>query len=133
MNYSNLRRLLRSGLSGLFDCSPTGRGAARVRTPFVYPDGDIVNVFVESNGHGYCVTDCGETLGWLQLQGLSDALTPDQQYLINDVCTTLGVGFSCGEMSANSSDEASLIDAVHRVGQASVRVCDVVCGCFHFR
>ena len=125
MNHTKLSETLRGSLQTLFDCSSTGRGAVRVRTPFMYPDGDIVDVFVESGIHGYCVTDYGEALGWLQLQGFSDALTSDQRNLIGDVCTTLGVGFDAGELNVKSSDETFLSDAVHRVGQASVRVCDL--------
>ena len=125
MNHSILSGMLRSSLPMLFDCSSTGHGAVRVRTPFMYPDGDIVDVFVESGANGYCVTDYGEALGWIQLQGFSDVLTPDQRNLIGDVCTTLGVVFDAGELNVKSSDETFLSDAVHRIGQASVRVCDL--------
>ena len=46
MNHSKLSGMLRSSLSALFACSSTGRGTVRVRTPFMYPDGDVVDVFV---------------------------------------------------------------------------------------
>lgn len=105
MNHSKSRETLRGSLPSLFVCSPTGRGTARVRTPFVYPDDDIVGVFVESGDHGYRVTNYGEALGWLRLRGFSDTLTPDQRSLISDVRTTLGVVLNAGELNVSSIDE----------------------------
>ncbi|MDE0268197.1 MAG: hypothetical protein OXI96_04055 [Acidimicrobiaceae bacterium] len=51
-------------LPALFQCTLTERGAVRVRTPFMYPDGDIINAFVESTGETYSVTDYGQCAGW---------------------------------------------------------------------
>ena len=124
MNHSKLRGTLPSSLPALFAYSSTGRGAVCAHTPFVYSDGDIVGVFVESSGHGYRVTNYGEALGWLRLRGFSDALTPDQRSLISDVHTTPGVVCNAGELNVSSIDETLLSNAVHHVGQPSVRVCE---------
>ena len=63
MNPSDLCHSLRESLPGLFACAVAPRAAVRVRTPFMYPDGDIVDVFVEERGAEYVVTDYGEALG----------------------------------------------------------------------
>ena len=46
-------------------CAPPPRGT-RVRTPFVYPDGGVVDVFVLAQDGEVCVTDLGEArwAGW---------------------------------------------------------------------
>lgn len=58
---------LAGSLSSLFECSATERGAVRVRTPFLYPDGGVIDVFVGQRDAGFTVTDFGEALGWLRM------------------------------------------------------------------
>ena len=78
------------GLSETFECRRQGR-YVRVRTPLLYPDGGVVDVFVrERDGH-IAVTDLGEALGWLRQQTLDGKRSPKQQRLLQDVCLTLGV------------------------------------------
>ena len=103
----------------------TERGAVCVRTQFMYPDGDIIDVFVEPTDETYSVTDYGEALGWLQLQSFSDKLTPNQRVMIEDICMTLGIQFDMGELKLTGVDESPLGDTIHRLGQASVRVSDI--------
>ncbi len=62
-----------------------------MRTPFLYPDGDYIDVFVVERDGGLEVTDYGEALGWLQMQLRNDQLSPKQRRLLDDVCLTLGV------------------------------------------
>ena len=45
-----------------FECSPAPQEGVRVRTPLMYPDGDIVDVFVLKRDSGYIVTDFGDAL-----------------------------------------------------------------------
>ena len=109
----------------MFECAVTERGAVRVRTPFMYPDGGIVDVFVEDRGGGCLLSDYGEALGWLRMQSFSDRLTAHQRGVIRDVCLTLGVDFTDGELTLNCDDVSAAGDAVHRLGQAVVRVSDI--------
>ena len=53
-------------LPALFECTPAPVEGIRVRTPMMYPDGSIVDVFVLERDGGYTVTD---------LETLSDGLT----------------------------------------------------------
>ena len=52
MNPDDLCESLRDRLPTLFECTSAPHGSVRVRTPFMYPDGDIVDVFVEQRGGG---------------------------------------------------------------------------------
>jgi hypothetical protein len=42
-------------------------GEMRVATPLLYPDGDVIDVWVHEAQGGYEVTDYGETAGWTGL------------------------------------------------------------------
>ena len=125
MNPSRLCDSLRDSLPALFECALAPEGAVQVRTPFMYPDGGIVDVFVEERGGDYLLTDYGEALGWLQMQSFSDELTRGQHRLVEDVCLTLGVELDRGQLTLRCAEASALGEAVQRLGQAGVRVSDV--------
>ena len=125
MNPSDLCEALRGSLPALFECALAPEGAVRVRTPFMYPDGDIVDLFVEERGAEFLLTDYGEALGWLRMQSFSDALTTSRQRLLEDICRTLGIELDRGQLTLRCTDSSALADAVQRLGQASVRVSDI--------
>jgi len=117
-------RALSGNLGELFECSEKN-DLVRVRTPFWYPDGGIVDVFVREVSGGFEVSDLGEALGWLRLQSLSPRRSPRQQRLIQDVGQTLGVELFQGQILARCQRAEQLSSTVHRVGQAIVRVSDL--------
>ncbi|MGH8259306.1 MAG: DUF1828 domain-containing protein, partial [Steroidobacteraceae bacterium] len=96
-----------------------------MRTPFWYPDGGVVDLFVKTAAEHFLVTDLGEGLGWLKLQSLSGKRSPKQQRLLQDVCLTLGVQLYKGQLVIQGTDSAGLATAITRLGQAVVRVTDL--------
>lgn len=62
--------VLKARLGELFTCSPMD-GYTRIRTPFLYPDGDVIDVFFRGGEDVATVSDLGETLRWLKMQSLS--------------------------------------------------------------
>lgn len=123
---SNVCQALTDELGMLFECSPH-KEFVRVRTPFLYPDGGVVDVFVRLYEDHFTVTDLGEALGWLRLQSVSAQRSPKQQRLLQDVCMTLGIELFRGQLllRGDDNDPAQLSDRVLRVGQAVVRVSDL--------
>lgn len=97
----------------------------RVRTPFWYPDGGVVDLFVKVNQDVATITDLGEALGWLRMQTLAARRSPKQQKLVTDVCTTMGVELFKGQLLTRVSDWDEFPRAIYRVGQAVVRVADL--------
>ena len=125
MNPSDLCQALRDNLPALFECSLAPQGAVRVRTPFMYPDGDTVDVFVEERDVGYLVTDYGEAVGWLRMQSFSDKMTATQRRMVEDVCLTLNIELERGQLTLRDVPPSTLSEAVHSLGQAAVRVSDL--------
>jgi len=111
-------------LGEMFVASPHGEWI-RVRTPFWYPDGDVIDVFVRQEDRTFTVTDLGEALGWLRLQSLSDRRSPKQEKLIQDVGLTLGIELFRGQILLRCDSPSELSAAVHRVGQAALRISDL--------
>ena len=116
---------LRLSLPALYECSPAPQEGVRVRTPMMYPDGDLVDVFVLERGDERVVTDHGDALGWLSGRSTSRALTAAQDAMAQDVCRTQGVELHRGRLMRRCESEAAVADAVQRVALAAVRVADI--------
>ena len=109
----------------LFVCSPAPQDGVRVRTPLLYPDGGVIDVFVLERGDSYIITDFGDALGWLGLQSVSQIRSPKQQSLIDDVCQTLRIQLFHEQLVLRSVPEIALAESVLRVAQAALRVSDL--------
>jgi Domain of unknown function DUF1828 len=116
--------ILAEQLSEMFVCKEQGN-FVRVRTPFMYPDGGIVDVYVSQRDGSYCVSDLGETLGWLRMNSLAAKRSPKQNRLIGDTCLTLGLELFRGQLIARAQDGPALATAIMRVGQGAIRVADL--------
>lgn len=110
-------------LGALFECAPYG-DYQRIRTPFLYPDGDNIDLFVRQTGDTWTITDLGETLRWLRMQSLSPKRSPKQQAVIEDIALNHGVEFFKG-MLLLRSHTAEYAPAVIRLAQAALRVSDL--------
>lgn len=112
------------GLGEMFVCSPHG-AFVRLRTPFFYPDGDVIDLFWRSDEETPTLTDLGETLRWLRMQTMSQRRSPKQDRLIADVCLTHGVELYQGRLQLRVRSGDSPAAAVIRLAQATMRVADL--------
>lgn len=116
---------LKSSVGELFECEAVNRHV-RVRTPFLYPDGDYIDLFVRETHDALDVTDLGETTRWLRMQTISQRRSPRQRQMIEDVCLNHGVEFHRGMLTLRAKSDASdLGNAITRLGQAALRVSDL--------
>lgn len=113
-----------SNMGELFDCEPVN-GRTRIRTPYLYPDGDVIDVFLVDDGFPTTLTDYGDTLGWLWTQTAARERTPRQQRFIQDIALTHGVELHRGMLVARVKNPEALSDAVTRLSQAAMRVSDL--------
>ena len=116
---------LQNNFSALFECVEAPQEGVLIHTPFMYPDGGIVDVFVIERNGQYIITDHGDALGWLSIQSVQDNLSPEQWSLVNDICRTLGVELNRGRLVLRCETITEMGESVHLVGQAAVRVSDV--------
>lgn len=115
---------LKSDLGELF--TSTEHGAyQRIRTPYLYPDGDNIDLYCKAQGGMVTVTDLGETTRWLRAQSLSPRRSFKQQQLIEDTCLNHNVEFYKGMLQAHCQPGDSLAAVVTRVAQAALRVSDL--------
>ena len=124
MNNSEICETIRKETGALFICTEHG-DYHRIRTPYLYPDGDNVDLFCKIDGDTVTVTDLAETTGWLRMQSISLRRSPKQNQLIEDTCVTYGAEFHQGMLQARCRPGDSLAAVVTRVAQAALRVSDL--------
>lgn len=108
----------------LFTCSQVNQ-FVRIRTPFLYPDGDVIDLFFQQNGEQIAVTDLGETLRWLRMQTISVRRSKKQNALIDDVCMNHNVELFKGMLLIRVDDLSNLGAIVMRLSQAALRISDL--------
>ena len=124
MNDKDICAAIRNGIGDMFACEEGGE-YHRIRTPYLYPDGDGIELFCKSEDGAFIVTDLAETTGWLRMQSQSERRSPKQTQFILDASETLEVEFRRGMLQARCKPGDNLADAVTRVSQAALRVSDL--------
>ena len=117
-------REFRVGVGAMFTCSEHG-DYQRIRTPYLYPDGDNIDLFCKVEGDAVTVSDLAETTGWLRMQSTAARRSPKQRRLIEDACVTHGIEFYRGMLQARCRPGDELAQVVIRVAQAALRVSDL--------
>jgi hypothetical protein len=116
--------VIQEQLGTLFAC--TGHGDyTKIRTPYLYPDGDRVDLFLAANAQTPTLTDLGETLRWLRMQTTAQRRSPKQNQLLQDIALTHGVEIYQGMLNVRVRDETDLTSALTRLSQAVLRVSDL--------
>ena len=125
MTVEKLREQLTSSMPSLFRCDDFGGDRYRIRTPLLFPDGGVIDVFISLNDDGlYTVTDYGDATGWLLTRTGDDGKLPKQRTLIADSCQSLGIGQDGEQLVIHDVAPDDLADAVMRLAQAEARVAE---------
>jgi hypothetical protein len=114
-------------------CDIIKNGAVRIQTPFLYPDGSSIDLFLDADPENlidrhdaYTLSDLGQTSNYLSTQQIT--YTDRRKQLLEDICRTLNVNTSEGVLQIfldKRSIAASISDAITRLGQACVRAADL--------
>ena len=97
-----------------------------LQTPFLYPDGDCISLYIEPESDGtLTVSDFGETARWLRSNTQAVKRTPKQNSIIQDICLTHNVEFINGVLQISRLQETDVPEVVFRIAQAAIRVSDI--------
>jgi hypothetical protein len=108
----------------LFSCEHVN-GYIRVETPFLYPDGDVIDIFYKEEEETITLTDLGETMRWLKMQTVSLRRSLKQQQLIDDICLSHNILFDRGMLTAPVGSPDNLASTVVRLVQCILRVSEL--------
>ena len=107
-----------------YECVRGPREEVLVHTPFDYPDGGVVDVFVLNRDDGLLVTDHGDVHGWLWMQTAAERLTPAQRSQIDRICAEQDVKLDRGRLMLRGVAEADIAEAIERVAGAVARIAE---------
>ena len=117
-------RQLANQLEATFHCETVGEYVL-IRTPFIFPDGDAIDLYWQNSPNGQVVSDLGETYGWLFANGGNESLTAKQTRAYDDACLTYRVERDAGVLWTSVVD-GQLASAVFRLSQAITMVSQVI-------
>ena len=94
----------------------------RVRTPYQYPDGDIIDLFARPGNtarNEIVISDLGETLGWLWIQHPDPDTRPEHRQMAAAACARHGAELFRGGIRIIVTADADLQTAPHHATQAA--------------
>jgi len=107
------------------------RGHLRVETPFLYPDGSSVDVFIVDDAPllpPHRLSDLGQTTDFLLHHAVKPWTTKKRRLQLEDAIALHGARLAGGalELEFRADDPASLDDGIVRLAQACLRMSDLV-------
>lgn len=108
----------------LYKCSAK-EGYIAIQTPFIFPDGDIIELYYKDTPSGGLLTDFGETLRWLNGQTPAPRRTKRHLQLIGDTCANHKVTFSDDQVSVRVPQPELMAESITRLIQAAIRITDI--------
>jgi hypothetical protein len=115
----------------VLDCELVRNGMLRFATPFCYPDGSKIDLFIgtEDDLFGNVIlTDLGQTTAFLEDMQIKAFGSKRRRGLVADICDSLGVQRDGGQfmirLQAHQHDQVP--DATIRLSQACIRVADLI-------
>lgn len=119
-----------SAFSLMRHCDIVKDKSLRIATPFQYPDGSLIDVFLEGDSELWEtleLSDKGQTTSYLLDLQVKHWTTLRRKTIVADICKTLGVKHEGGvfKISFPAADIGSVSDYLVRLAQACIRVTDV--------
>lgn len=105
-------------------------GSFRLATPFRYPDGSYIDVFLKTQDDpfkGFELSDKGQTMAYLLDLHVKPWTSQKRKQTLADICAALGVEQDGGVFRISLRDEEmkELPDAILRLSQVCIRVADL--------
>ena len=117
MTTANSCQVIAETIGERYTCSLVN-GFVRIRTPDVYPDGEVIDLFL--NEQSQVLTDLGETLRWLDMQTLSQGLSKKDKPFLYLIKRKHGIEIRRGMLIVQVQED--LRDAVNRLVQGAIWV-----------
>src|SRR5262245_48548493 len=119
-------------------CDALRDGTLRIATPFQYPNGSFIDVFLQETKNlpdskrtlfaGHLLSDLGQTATYLLDLHIKIAATKKRRQIVQDVCQGLGVELQRGELMVRIEGGAlngTLASSIFNLSQACLRVADL--------
>ncbi len=120
-----LRETMLATLPLLFVCQEENN-RLKISTPYLYPNGDYIDLYLVETPNGLYLTDLGETMGYLADYGIALKQSSKRRKIIHDILLTHNVELFQGELRVYLEKEEQVAHAVVRLSQAITQISDLV-------
>ncbi|MEJ7811178.1 MAG: DUF1828 domain-containing protein [Gemmatimonadaceae bacterium] len=124
MNCVELADAIRAAPFAGWECG-ADEGFLRLATPFRYPDGGAIELYIEARSAGFVVTDFGEAFRFLETSGLDPLRSPVRERLIAIATKLGGAHLDDGVLEVSVLTPEGLLSAAARLGQVVTRIADL--------
>jgi len=130
VNCGNIKEYIKS-FSLVKECDEIKSGALRIATPFNYPNGSHIDLFLIKNNDlfsNYILSDFGQTSDYAADMQFNLWATKKRRTIIDDICQSLNVTQSDGqfEIQLTHKDFTQFYNPIVRLAQACIRISDLV-------
>jgi hypothetical protein len=118
------------GLPLVRACDRGSTGVLRMSTPFLYPNGESIDVFIDSDKQlweDFCLSDRGQTALYLRNAQVFLDTTARRRELVNDILRESGVKLNGLQLTIRprTHEPKEISDAIFRLSQMCVRISDL--------
>lgn len=120
------------GFSLIEACDQTRDGSLRISTPFRYPDGSQIDLFLGDPrqfrlAREFVLSDKGQTTAYLLDLNVKPWTTKKRKQAVSDICETLNVQLDGGQLKivVDPAELHELPSMIVRLAQACIRVSDL--------
>jgi hypothetical protein len=130
LNCESLQSIVKS-FSLVEACDVIKSGAIRIATPFYYPNGSQIDLFIQPTNDLFgnvILTDLGQTADYVADMQFNLWATKKRRTLLDDICNALDVAQSDGSFYIRiaSQEIKDLPQAIVRLAQACIRATDLI-------
>jgi hypothetical protein len=91
-----------------------------IETPFLYPDGDPIELFINTRKRFIEVTDMGETLRFLMSYGFDITGSQKRRKVFHDILASMGAKYFKGAISIRAESNNNLSEAIFSLSQVII-------------
>lgn len=130
VNCENIMEYLKS-FSLVKDCDIIKSGELRISTPFNYPNGSHIDLFLRRNNDlfgTYILSDLGQTADYVDDMQFNLWATKKRRTIIDDICNSLNILQADGQFQTQLTPEdfKQFYNPIVRLSQACIRISDLV-------
>ncbi|MDJ0579029.1 DUF1828 domain-containing protein [Crocosphaera sp.] len=112
---------IRNQVGNLFSCSMFD-GFVKISTPFLYADGDIIDIFYKEIEGGFILTDFGETLSNLESSTSLGIISNKQEKIIKQICINHNLEFNGEIIVGKFNNDENLAYKLIEISQSLIEI-----------
>lgn len=125
INCSEIKEYISKSASSLFNCE-LENDVLKISTPFNYPDGDDIELYIETYNDSIILSDLSETYRYLLTYSMEISNSKKRKSTIENIVQTHNIRFKNGTFYVIIKNTENLLEALINLSQAVIRVSDLV-------